>query len=165
MKKIHPSVYIHPSAVIMGDVTLKKGANIWPGAVLRGDYNRIEVGENTNIQDLALLHINDNLPCILGDNITVGHGAIVHACTVEDNVLIGMGAILLDDCHISEGAWVGAGSLVPPGMVVPPGVLVLGSPAKVVRKLTEDELTNHLEQNLAYAKRALECKNKEKSNE
>ncbi len=156
--KIHPSTYVHPSAVIMGDVTLKEGANIWPGVVLRGDYNRIEIGKNTNVQDLACLHINDDLPCTIGDNVTIGHGAIVHACTVEDNVLVGMGAILLDDCLISKGAWVGAGSLVPPGMVVPPGVLVLGSPAKVVRKLTEEELKEHLEQNLAYVKRALDYK-------
>lgn len=156
--KIHPSAYIHASALILGDVSLGEGASVWPGAVLRGDYNSIHVGKNTNIQDLALLHIREDLPCILGDNITVGHGALVHACRVEDNVLIGMGAILLDGCCIGKGSWVGAGSLVPPGMIVPPGVLVLGSPAKILRNLSEDEMEDHLKQNAAYAQRAQDLK-------
>ncbi len=163
--KIHASVYRHPSAVIMGDVNLDEGVSIWPGAVLRGDYNYIRVGRNTNIQDLALLHINDDLPCVLGENITVGHGAIIHACTVEDNCMIGMGAILLDGCHISKGSWIGAGSLVPPGMIIPEGVLALGSPAKVIRKLSPKELEDHLQQNAAYAKRAGDLKNKESNYE
>lgn len=163
--KVDPSAYVDKNAIIIGDVTIKKGASIWPGAVLRGDYNYIEIGENTNIQDLALLHINDDLPCILGDNITVGHGAIVHACTVEDNCLIGMGAILLDGSHVSKSSWIGAGSLVPPGMVIPPGVLALGSPAKVIRELTKEELEDHLQQNAAYARRAGDLKNKERDNE
>ena len=158
-EKIHPSAYIHPSAVIIGDVDLDEGSSIWPGAVLRGDYNHIHIGKNTNIQDLAVLHINDDLPCILGENITIGHGAIVHACRVEDNALIGMGAILLDGCHIGKASWVGAGALVPPGMIIPPGVLVLGSPAKIIRKLTQEEIENHLVQNAAYAKRAQDCIN------
>ncbi|HZK10383.1 MAG TPA: gamma carbonic anhydrase family protein [Clostridia bacterium] len=159
--KIHPSVYVHSSAVIMGDVTLDQGANIWPGVVLRGDYNHIKIGENTNIQDLACLHINTNLPCLVGKNVTVGHGAIVHACTVEDNVLIGMGAILLDDCHIGKGSWIGAGSLVTEGTIIPPGVLALGTPAKVIRELTSQEKEEHLVQNAAYVKRAGVLKEKE----
>lgn len=156
-EKIHPSAYIHPSSVIIGDVRLDKGSSVWPGAVLRGDYNYIQIGMNTNIQDLALLHITDVLPCILGKNITVDHGAIVHACKVEDNVLVGMGAILLDGAHIGKSSWVGAGSLVPPGMIIPPGVLVLGSPAKIIRKLTPEEKDDHLVNNAAYAKRAQDC--------
>lgn len=156
-EKTHPLVYIHPSAVVIGDVHLEKGSSIWPGAVLRGDYNHISIGKNTNIQDLALVHISDELPCILGDNITVGHGAIVHACKIEDDVLVGMGAILLDGCHIGKGAWIAAGSLVPPGMSIPPGVLALGSPAKIIRELTPEEKDDHLIQNAAYARRGKDC--------
>ncbi len=162
---IHPSAFVHASAVVIGDVLLHKGASIWPGAVLRGDYNRIEVGENTNIQDLCLLHITDTLPCVVGANVTVGHGAIVHACVVEDDCLIGMGAILLDGCHIGRGSWVAAGSLVPAGKEIPPGVLVMGSPAKIVRELTEEELKKHLSQNRAYADLAQQYRNEGEKHE
>lgn len=162
---IHPSALVHASAVVIGDVLLHKGASIWPGAVLRGDYNRIEVGENTNIQDLCLLHITDALPCVVGANVTVGHGAIVHACVVEDDCLIGMGAILLDGCHIGRGSWVAAGSLVPAGKEIPPGVLVMGSPAKIVRELTEEEVKKHLSQNRAYADLAQQYRNEGEKHE
>ena len=134
-----PNVYIASTAVVLGDVTLGAHSSVWYNAVLRGDINRIMVGEYSNVQDNAVLHLADNFPCILGRYVTVGHSAIVHACTVEDECLIGMGATILDGALIGAQSIVGANALVTQGMVVPPGRMVLGSPAKVVRQLTVPE--------------------------
>ena len=134
-----PNVYIASTAVVLGDVTLGAHSSVWYNAVLRGDINRIMVGEYSNVQDNAVLHLADNFPCILGRYVTVGHSAIVHACTVEDECLIGMGATILDGALIGAQSIVGANALVTQGMVVPPGSMVLGSPAKVVRQLTVPE--------------------------
>ena len=125
--------------MVLGDVTLGDHSSIWYNAVLRGDINRIVVGHHTNIQDNAVLHLADEYPCIVGDHVTVGHSAIVHACRVGDEVLIGMGAVILDGALIGKQSLIGAKALVKQGMKVPPGSLVLGAPAKVVRKLTRDE--------------------------
>jgi carbonic anhydrase/acetyltransferase-like protein (isoleucine patch superfamily) len=134
-----PNVYIASTAVVLGDVTLGAHSSVWYNAVLRGDINRIIVGEYSNIQDNAVLHLADDFPCILGRHVTVGHSAIVHACTVEDECLIGMGATILDGALIGAQSIVGANALVTQGTVVPPGSMVLGSPAKVVRPLTQAE--------------------------
>jgi gamma-carbonic anhydrase len=131
-----PNVYIASTAVVLGDVTLGAHSSVWYNAVLRGDINRIIVGEYTNIQDNAVLHLADGFPCIVGRHVTVGHSAIVHACTVEDECLIGMGATILDGALIGAQSIVGANALVTQGAVVPPGSMVLGSPAKVIRPLT-----------------------------
>ncbi|HWI58727.1 MAG TPA: gamma carbonic anhydrase family protein [Bacillota bacterium] len=133
------SVYIARGAVVLGDVTLGDHASVWYNAVLRGDINRIVVGHHTNIQDTAVLHLADDFACVLGNYVTVGHGAIVHACTVGDEVLVGMGSTILDGAVIGEQSLVGARALVTQGMQVPPGSLVLGAPAKVVRALTPKE--------------------------
>lgn len=132
-------VYIAQGAVVIGDVTLGDRASVWYNAVLRGDINRIEVGEGTNIQDNAVLHLADEHPCILGKYVTVGHSAVVHACTVKDECLIGMGAVILDGAVIGEQSIIGAHATVTGGTVIPPGSLVLGSPAKVKRALTQEE--------------------------
>jgi gamma-carbonic anhydrase len=132
-------VYIAPTAVVLGAVTLGDYSSVWCNAVLRGDINRIAVGHHTNIQDNAVLHLADDLPCILGNYVTVGHGAIVHACSIGDEVLVGMGSVILDGAMIGEQSLVGAGALVTPGTRIPPGSLVLGAPAKVARKLTPQE--------------------------
>lgn len=132
-------VYLASTAVVVGDVTLGQYASVWYNAVLRGDINRIEVGAYSNIQDNAVLHLADELPCIIGQWVTVGHSAIVHACTVQDECLIGMGATILDGSIIGAGSIVGANALVTQGTVVPPGSMVLGSPAKVVRPLRDQE--------------------------
>jgi carbonic anhydrase/acetyltransferase-like protein (isoleucine patch superfamily) len=137
--KLGPNVYIASTAVVLGDVTLGAHSSVWYNAVLRGDINRIVVGEYSNIQDNAVLHLADDFPCILGGHVTVGHSAIVHACTVEDECLIGMGATILDGALIGAQSIVGANALVTQGMVVPPGSMVLGSPAKVVRQLSAAE--------------------------
>ncbi|MCX8156198.1 MAG: gamma carbonic anhydrase family protein [Verrucomicrobiae bacterium] len=132
-------VYIAKGAVVVGDVTLGDHASVWYNAVLRGDINRIVVGHHSNVQDNAVLHLADDYPCLIGNYVTVGHSAIVHACTVEDEVLIGMGAVILDGAVIGRQSIVGAGALVTQRTVIPPGSMVLGSPAKVVRPLTDEE--------------------------
>jgi carbonic anhydrase/acetyltransferase-like protein (isoleucine patch superfamily) len=140
LPKIDPTAKILRNAVLSGDITVSANVNIWFNASLRGDMAPIFIGENTNIQDNAVVHTNTNLPTHIGKNVTVGHGAIIHACTVKDNCLIGMGSILLDGCIIEEGALVGAGAVIPPGKVVPKNTLVVGNPMRIIRELTEKEL-------------------------
>jgi carbonic anhydrase/acetyltransferase-like protein (isoleucine patch superfamily) len=137
--KLGKGVYLAKTAVVFGDVTLGAHSSVWYGAVLRGDINRIVVGHHSNIQDNAVLHLADKLACVLGNWVTVGHGAIVHACTVRDEVLVGMGAVILDGAVIGKQSIIGAKALVTQGTKIPPGSLVLGAPAKVVRKLTPEE--------------------------
>lgn len=147
-------VYVAPTALVLGRVTLGERVSVWPGAVLRGDINEITVGEYTNVQDLCVGHLEDDLPLVVGAYVTVGHGAVLHACEVGDNCLIGMGAIVLNGARVGDGAIVGAGSLVPPGKEIPPGVLALGSPAKVARKLSEEEVGHNRYWAEKYAKHA-----------
>jgi gamma-carbonic anhydrase len=132
-------VYIARGAVVVGDVTIGEHSSIWYNAVLRGDINRIIVGHHTNIQDNAVLHLEDDTPCQIGNYVTVGHSAIVHACTVGDETLIGMGSVILDRVKIGKQCLVGAKALVTPGTEIPDGSMVLGMPAKVVRALTQAE--------------------------
>jgi len=137
--RLGKSVFIASSGVVLGDVTLGAHSSVWYGAVLRGDINRIVVGHHSNIQDNAVLHLADKFSCVLGNWVTVGHGAIVHACKVGDEVLVGMGAVILDGAVIGKQSIIGAKALVTQGTKIPPGSLVLGAPAKVVRKLTKEE--------------------------
>lgn len=132
-------VYLARTAVVVGDVTLGDYSSVWYNTVLRGDINRIIVGHHTNIQDNSVLHLADDFPCVLGNWVTIGHSAIVHACTVGDEVLVGMGAVILDGAVVGEQSLIGAKALVTQGMQIPPGSLVLGAPAKVVRALTAEE--------------------------
>jgi carbonic anhydrase/acetyltransferase-like protein (isoleucine patch superfamily) len=132
-------VYIARGAVVIGDVTLGDFSSVWYNAVLRGDINRIVVGHHTNIQDNVVLHLADEYACEVGNYVTIGHSAIVHACKVSDECLIGMGAVILDGAQIGEQCIVGARSLLTQGTVIPAGSLVLGSPAKVARALTAEE--------------------------
>jgi carbonic anhydrase/acetyltransferase-like protein (isoleucine patch superfamily) len=137
--KLGRGVYLAKTAVVFGDVTLGAHSSVWYGAVLRGDINRIVVGHHSNIQDNAVLHLADHFGCIVGNWVTVGHSAIVHACTVGDETLVGMGAVILDGAVIGRQSLIGARALVTQGMKIPPGSLVLGAPAKVVRKLSKEE--------------------------
>ena len=137
--EIHATAYVAPQATVIGAVKLGPRSSVWPGAVLRGDINFIEVGEGTNIQDGAVVHLADDLPAVMGKQVTVGHLAIVHACVVEDECLIGMRATILDGAVIGRQSIVGAAALVTKGMKVPAGSLVVGSPARVVRRLTKAE--------------------------
>jgi len=131
--------FIASNATVIGDVTLGPLTSVFYGAVLRGDIARIMVGEGTNIQDNAIVHLADDLDAIIGAWCTIGHAAIVHACTIEDECLIGMGATVLDGARIGARSIVGAGAVVTPRTIVPPGSMVLGAPAKVTRALSDDE--------------------------
>lgn len=137
--KIGAGVYIARTAVVLGDVTLGDHSSVWYNAVLRGDINRIEVGHHTNIQDNAVLHLADEFACVVGNWVTIGHSAIVHACTIGDECLIGMGATVLDGAEIGEQSLIGANALVTQFTKIPPGSLVMGAPAKVVRTFTAEE--------------------------
>lgn len=136
--RIGKNVYIAPTAVIIGDVELKDGASVWYGAVLRGDEAPIRVGRNTNIQDNCTVHTDLDKPAVIGDDVTVGHNAVVHGCIVEELCLIGIGAVVLNDAHIKAGTIVAAGSLVRERQTVGPNQLVAGSPAVVKRELNPD---------------------------
>jgi carbonic anhydrase/acetyltransferase-like protein (isoleucine patch superfamily) len=134
---IHPSAFIAPGAVVLGDVTLGPRASVWYGAVLRGDIAAIVVGEATNLQDGTIVHVDAGKPARIGARVGVGHRAILHACTVEDDCLIGMGSILLNEVYIGTGSVVAAGAVVPEGTRIPAGSLVLGVPARVTRAVDD----------------------------
>ena len=140
--RIDESTYISESVDIIGDVTIEENANIWFGTRLRGDMNKIVIGKNTNIQENTVVHVDKNCPCLIGKDVTIGHGAIIHGCEICDNVLVGMGSIILNNAKIGKNTIIGAGSLVTQGKSFPEGVLILGNPAKVVRELTDDEIKN-----------------------
>lgn len=142
---VHPqfdeSVFIAENATVIGDVTIGREASIWFGAVLRGDVHWIHVGARTNVQDGAIVHVtNATAPTWIGDDVTIGHGAIVHGCTLRGRALVGMGAVLLDHCDIGEDCLIGARALVTGRTKIPPRSLVIGSPARVVRTLTDEEV-------------------------
>ena len=156
--KIHESCFIAPTADVIGDVTVGENSSIWHRTVLRGDVNKIVVGANTNIQDGSIVHVADDYPTIIGDNVTIGHGAIVHGCTVKDGAFIGMGAIILDGAVIGEGALIGAGALVTEGKEIPPYSLAVGVPARVVRELSQEYIEMAQDRAVKYAKLANEYK-------
>ena len=156
---VHPSVYIDESAQIIGDVEIGEHASVWCHAVVRGDVNYIRIGERTNVQDAAVLHVTyQTHPLILGNGITVGHGAVLHGCTIKDRCLIGMGAVVLDGAVIGEETIVGAGALVAEGKEIPPRSLVVGLPARVIRNITDDELKVVLDGMERYVRQAQEYK-------
>lgn len=137
--EVDPSAYVAPSAVMMGAVKIGPKASVWPLTVLRGDIEEIEIGEGSNVQDGTIVHLADDLGVKIGKYVTVGHAAMIHACTIEDECLIGMKATVLDGAVIGRRSIVGAGAVVTKNMQVPPGSLVLGMPAKIVKQLTEEE--------------------------
>ncbi|MEU6199149.1 gamma carbonic anhydrase family protein [Streptomyces sp. NPDC047061] len=137
--KVEADVFVAPTASVIGDVTLKAGASVWYGAVVRGDVEKIVVGAQANIQDNVTLHADPGFPVSVGERVSIGHNAVVHGATVEDDCLIGMGATVLNGAVIGAGSLVAAQALVPQGMVVPPGSLVAGVPAKVRRELSQEE--------------------------
>jgi carbonic anhydrase/acetyltransferase-like protein (isoleucine patch superfamily) len=146
------SAFVDASAQIVGDVHIGDESSVWLHAVVRGDVNQIRVGRRTNIQDGSVVHVmrDPSHPTILGDDITIGHGAIVHGCTIEDVCLIGMGAILLNGAHVGHGSIVAAGALLPEGCVVPPRSLVMGSPGRVRRPVTDEEYAFILQSSQNY---------------
>lgn len=141
MPLIHKSVFVADNAVVIGDVEIGEDSSVWFGSVIRGDVNYIRIGARTNIQDMTMIHVSSKThPTVLEDEITVGHRVTLHGCHVESRCLIGIGAILMDGVRVGNNSLVGAGSLLTPGTQIPPRSLVLGSPAKVKRELTHDEL-------------------------
>jgi carbonic anhydrase/acetyltransferase-like protein (isoleucine patch superfamily) len=147
LPRLGANVYIDPAAVVIGDVEIGDDASLWPFAVARGDVNYVRIGARTNIQDGAVLHVTHDgeytpggFPLIIGDDVTIGHGAIVHACTVEDACLIGMNATVLDGVVVSRHSMIGAGAVVTPGKIVGEGELWLGNPARRVRMLSAEEI-------------------------
>lgn len=137
---IDESAFVFPGAIVTGDVIIKQNVSVWYNAVIRGDMANIIIGESTNIQDMAVIHTNNNRPTIIGKNVTIGHGAIIHACTIGNDCLIGMGSIILDNVVIGDGAMIGAGTVVPPNKVIPAGMLAYGNPMGIARTLTKEEL-------------------------
>jgi len=156
--EIRDSVFVAASADVVGRVTLDEESSIWYNATLRGDINSISIGPKSNVQDNAVIHLADDRGCHVGELVTVGHSAILHACTVKNEVLIGMGACVLDGCVVGERSIIGANALVTGGTIIPPGSLVLGSPAKVIKTLDikdQEEIKNWAERYVGNAKKFL----------
>jgi carbonic anhydrase/acetyltransferase-like protein (isoleucine patch superfamily) len=161
MPTIHPTAYVHPAAVVTGDVTLGARVSVWPTAVIRGDTDRIIIGADTNVQDGTIVHVDQGVPTTIGARVGIGHRAVVHGATIEDDVLIAMGAVLLNNVHVGTGSIVGAGAVCTEGMRIPPNSLVLGVPGRVVRQTTDAErarirgtVESYLELQEAYRKKA-----------
>ena len=154
---IPSSCFIEETGIVIGDVVMGEACSVWFHAVIRGDVNYIRIGNRTNVQDLCMLHVtHDTHPLIIGNDVTVGHHVVLHGCTVKDRVLVGMGSIIMDGAVIGEDSVVGAGALITEGTVVPPNSLILGSPAKVKRQVTDKELSwirESAENYVAYARR------------
>lgn len=149
--QIGADVYIHPTATVIGQVIIGLDVSIWPGTVIRGDVNSIEIGDGSNIQDLSTLHVSHKsswdhagAPLVIGRNVTVGHNVILHGCTIEDECLIGMGSIVMDKVVIQKHVLLAAGSLVPEGKILESGFLYMGSPVKKVRALTDKEIAHFI---------------------
>jgi carbonic anhydrase/acetyltransferase-like protein (isoleucine patch superfamily) len=134
---IHPEAFVAPGAVVLGDVSLGREASIWYQCVVRADMAPIAIGDQTNIQDLTMVHVDEGVPCTVGRRVGVGHRAILHGCTIEDEVLVGMGAILLNHVHVGTGSVIGAGAVLPEGMRVPPRSVVMGVPGRVIRAVDD----------------------------
>jgi carbonic anhydrase/acetyltransferase-like protein (isoleucine patch superfamily) len=136
---IHPTCFIHPAAVVLGDVTLGTRVSVWPTAVIRGDSDRIVIGDDSNVQDGTIVHVDHGVPTIIGKRVAIGHRAIVHGATIEDDCLIAMGAVLLNGVHVGTGSIIGAGAVCAEGLRVPANSVVLGVPGRIVRQIRPDE--------------------------
>jgi carbonic anhydrase/acetyltransferase-like protein (isoleucine patch superfamily) len=159
---IDPSAYVDPSAQVIGDVEVGPESSVWMNVVMRGDVNHIRVGARSNVQDGCVVHVMHGVhPTSIGNDVTIGHGAVVHGCAVADRVLIGMGAILLNGAVVGQDSIVAAGSLVPEGMTIPPRSLAMGSPARVKRSLSDAEVASILEYSASYVRYRLDYMSQE----
>ena len=155
--RVHPSCFVEDSAQLIGDVELGEDSSVWFNSVLRGDVNAIRIGRRTNVQDLTMVHVTSNrFTTSIGDDVTVGHHVVLHGCRVGHRVLVGMGAIVMDDVEIGDDCIIGAGTLLTPGTKIPPGSLVVGSPGKVKRAITDEERSSLLESAKHYVRTATE---------
>ena len=152
--KLQKSVFIAPGAIVLGDVTLGEEVGIWYHATVRGDRAPIIVGNRSNIQDNAVVHVDEGHGVFVGENVTIGHGAIIHGCSIGDNSLIGMGAIVMNGAQIGKNCIVGAGALVLQNTIVPDNCLILGNPAKIKRQVTEEEIAASLRNAESYVEEA-----------
>ena len=156
--KIHESAYIAPGAVVLGDVNISEDVGIWFHATVRGDRAPITIGKKSNIQDNCVVHVEPSHPVVIGENVTIGHSAVIHGCTIGDNTLIGMGAILMNGCKVGKNCIIGAGSLVTQNTIIPDNSLVLGNPAKVKREVTSEEFLSNIRNAVHYVAEAREYK-------
>lgn len=150
--KIDESCFIAESADIIGDVTIGAGSSIWFGVTIRGDMAPITIGQNVSIQENSVVHVDTGIPTVIGDHVTIGHAAIIHAATIEDNTLIGMGAIVLDEAVIGHGSLIGAGALVPPRRQIPPRSQAMGQPCVITRQLDEQREQSFIDHALRYTR-------------
>ena len=155
---IPKSAFVAENATLIGDVRLGEGSSVWFGAVLRADIDSITIGDRSNIQELCVIHVDENKPVVIGNDVTVGHAVTLHGCTIEDCCLIGMGAVVLDGAVIGTGSIVAASALIPPGKRIPPHTLVGGVPAKTMRKLSDEDYETLKHHAAAYAELAEEHK-------
>ena len=132
--EVHDSCFVYKTAVIIGDVAIGKNTGVWPNAVIRGDQNTIIIGDNSNVQDNCVVHVNDDYKVTIGNNVSLGHGAVVHGATIEDNVIVGMNAVIMNGSVIGQGSVIAAGALVKEGVKIPPNSLVVGVPGKIIRE-------------------------------
>ncbi len=153
--RVDPSAWVAPGATVVGDVVIGPDTSIWYACVVRGDVHRVRIGARSNVQDGSVIHVTrDRFAAEIGDEVTIGHRAVVHGCRVGDGALVGIGAVVLDGAEVGEGALVGAGALVAPGATVPPRTLVLGTPARPVRELSDEERKLQRERTLQYVETA-----------
>ncbi|MCL2558979.1 MAG: gamma carbonic anhydrase family protein [Turicibacter sp.] len=153
--QIADSVFVADYVTVIGDVTIGEGSSVWFNTAIRGDVAPIRIGSGVNVQENSVLHVSTDLPLMIEDDVTIGHGCILHSATIRKDALIGMGAIILDGAEIGEGALIGAGTLVPPGKKIPPNVLAVGSPVKVIRELTEEDRVGMVVNAKDYQEKAL----------
>ncbi|HEY9194377.1 MAG TPA: gamma carbonic anhydrase family protein [Methyloversatilis sp.] len=151
---LHPSTWVAPGAVVIGNAELKAGVNVWFGAVIRADNDRIVIGERTNVQDGAVLHIDEGVPLQIGDDVTIGHHAMLHGCTIGEGSLIGIKAVVMNRAVIGRHCLIGANALIPEGRVIPERSLVVGSPGRIVRELTDEEVAGLMKSAAQYVAKA-----------
>ena len=161
MKNIDKTVFIAEGARVVGNVEIARDSSVWYNAVIRADSNSIKIGERSNVQDNAVIHTSRDFGVVIGDNVTIGHGAIVYGCTIGNNVMIGMGAIILNGAVIEENSIIGAGALIAGGKTVPAGSLAFGNPFRIVRSLTEQEIKSISDNAQSYVDEARDYKTKE----
>ena len=159
MKTINESLFIADGVKVIGDVEIGENSSVWFNAVIRADSDKVKIGKCSNVQDNSVIHTSDGFGVQIGDNVTIGHGAIIHGCTIKDNLIIGMGAIVLNGAVIEENCIIGAGTLVTQGKIIPSGSLAFGNPCKIVRQLTDDEISSISHNADSYVNEAKEYKN------
>lgn len=157
---IHENSYIADGAIVLGNVSVGEESSIWFHSTVRADRAEIIIGNRSNIQDNAVVHVDEGFPVHIGNNVTIGHGAVIHGCRINDNTLIGMGAIILNGARIGENCVIGAGALVTQNMIIPDNSLVIGCPAKIMRQVTAEEVRGNLSNADEYVKESMDYRNK-----